>query len=137
MLNGKRSSFNLDDGKLNNGASGKMIRKGEYTIYNGKEYRFIESDTVEAIELISNDKKDIESGFIYYKNNIYTKMKLKNYILLIPMLDIRERCFQHLKKEKPEKYCWIQQTLNLPKRWGLNEQINICTPNLWNGMKWR
>ncbi|MCF7620647.1 MULTISPECIES: hypothetical protein [Bacillaceae] len=51
-----------------------MIRKGEYTIYNGREYRFIESDTVEAIELISNDKKDMENGFTYYKKNIYTKI---------------------------------------------------------------
>ena len=51
-----------------------MIRKGEYTIYNGREYRFIESDTVEAIELISNDKKDMETGFTYYKKNIYTKI---------------------------------------------------------------
>ncbi|MDM5214537.1 hypothetical protein QUF94_24430 [Peribacillus sp. NJ4] len=49
-----------------------MIRKGEYTIYNGKEYRFIESDAVEAIELISNDKMD--NDFTYYKNNIYTKI---------------------------------------------------------------
>ncbi|MFE5430070.1 hypothetical protein [Peribacillus simplex] len=46
--------MNLGDGELNNGVSGKMIRKGEYTIYNGKEYRFIESDTVGAIELITN-----------------------------------------------------------------------------------
>jgi hypothetical protein len=51
-----------------------MIRKGEYTIYNGKEYRFIESDKVEFIELISNDKKDMDNGFTHYKNNIYTKM---------------------------------------------------------------
>ncbi|MDQ7860414.1 hypothetical protein RCO48_02995 [Peribacillus frigoritolerans] len=53
---------------------GKCLEKGEYTIYNGREYRFIESDTVEAIELISNDKKDMDNGFTYYKNNIYTKM---------------------------------------------------------------
>ncbi len=57
-------------------------------------------------------------------------MKLENYILLIPMLFIRERCFQHLKKEKTENYCWIQQTLNLLKGWVLNGQINICTLNL-------
>ncbi|MFJ7511181.1 hypothetical protein ACIQW7_17155 [Peribacillus simplex] len=51
-----------------------MLRKGEYTIYNGKEYRFIESDTVEAVELISNDKNEMDNGFTYYKNNIYTKI---------------------------------------------------------------
>lgn len=34
-----------------------MIRKGEYAIYNGKEYRFIESDAVEGIELIVMIKK--------------------------------------------------------------------------------
>lgn len=59
MLNGKRSSFNLDDGKLNNGASGKMIRKGEYTIYNGKEYRFIESESkgfMDEVEIIEERK---------------------------------------------------------------------------------
>ena len=64
----------MGDGKSNNGVSGKMIRKGEYTIYNGKEYRFIESDAVEGIELISNDKKDMNNGFTHYKNNIYTKI---------------------------------------------------------------
>ncbi|MGG3478286.1 hypothetical protein ABES21_12300 [Peribacillus frigoritolerans] len=52
----------------------EMIRKGEYTIYNGREYRFIESDTVGAIELISNDKKDMNNGFTHYKINIYTKI---------------------------------------------------------------
>ena len=51
-----------------------MIRKGEYTIYNGREYRFIESDAVGAIELISNDKKDMNNGFTHYKINIYTKI---------------------------------------------------------------
>ncbi|MFJ7854714.1 hypothetical protein ACIQX3_18345 [Peribacillus frigoritolerans] len=64
----------MGDGKLNNRVSGKMLRKGEYAIYNGKEYRFIESDAVEGIELISNDKKDMNNGFTHYKNNIYTKI---------------------------------------------------------------
>ena len=97
------------------------------------------SDSVEAIELISNDKNEMDNGFTYYKNNIYTKIvgvdEVKE-LYINPYADIGERCFQHLKKEKPEKYCWIQQTLNLLKRQGLNEKINICTPNLWNGMKW-
>ncbi|MFD4818349.1 hypothetical protein [Peribacillus butanolivorans] len=57
-----------------------MIRKGEFTIYNGKEYRFIESDTVEAIELISNDKKDMDNGFTHYKDNIYTKIVQVNEV---------------------------------------------------------
>ncbi|WP_339201297.1 hypothetical protein [Peribacillus sp. FSL P2-0133] len=72
--------MNLGDGELNNGVSGKMIRKGEYTIFNGKEYRFIESDTVGAIELITNDKKDMGNGFTYYKNNIYTKIVRVNEV---------------------------------------------------------
>ncbi|MFF2458273.1 hypothetical protein [Peribacillus simplex] len=55
-------------------------------------------------------------------------------MLGVPVEILKKR---HLKKVKLEKYCWIQQTLNLLKRWGLNEPINICTPNLWNGMKWR
>lgn len=37
-----------------------MIRKGEYTIYNGREYRFIESESKGFIELISNNKENIE-----------------------------------------------------------------------------
>ncbi len=118
-----------------------MFRKGEYAIYNGKEYRFIESDAVEGIELISNDKKDMNNGFTHYKNNIYTKIVGVNEVgklySIYPYAVIRENCFRHQKKAKPEKYCWLQQTLNLLKRWGLNEQINICTPNLWIGMKWR
>ncbi|MCK1994119.1 hypothetical protein GW626_02185 [Peribacillus muralis] len=51
-----------------------MIRKGEYTIYKGREYRFIESEREGFIELISNKKKDMDNGFTYYKNNIYTKI---------------------------------------------------------------
>ncbi|MFK4388502.1 hypothetical protein ABH916_000430 [Peribacillus frigoritolerans] len=57
----------MGDGKLNNGVSGKMLRKGEYAIYNGKEYRFIESDAVEGIELISNDKKDMTMALLITK----------------------------------------------------------------------
>lgn len=51
-----------------------MIRKGEYTIYNGKEYRFIESKSKGFIELISNNKEDMNYGFTHYKDNIYTKV---------------------------------------------------------------
>jgi hypothetical protein len=111
-----------------------MIRKGEYTIYNGREYRFIESDTVEAIELISNDKKDMENGFTYYKKNVYTKIvgvnEVKELYSINPYAVYKGECFQHHKKEKPERYCWIQQTLNLLKGWDLNGKINICTLNL-------
>lgn len=51
-----------------------MIRKGEYTIYNGKENRFIEPKSKGFIELISNNKEDMNYGFIHYKDNIYTKV---------------------------------------------------------------
>ncbi|SIR90499.1 hypothetical protein SAMN05878482_1074 [Peribacillus simplex] len=51
-----------------------MIRKGEYTFYNGKEYRFIESESKGFIEVISNNKEDMNYGFIHYKDNIYTKV---------------------------------------------------------------
>ncbi len=51
-----------------------MIRKGEYTIQNGKEYRFIESEREGFIELISNNEEDMNHGFIHYKDNIYTKV---------------------------------------------------------------
>ncbi|MDM5282390.1 hypothetical protein [Peribacillus frigoritolerans] len=51
-----------------------MIRKGEYTIYNGKEYRFIESKSKGLIELISNNKEDMNYGFIHNKDNIYKKV---------------------------------------------------------------
>ncbi|USK80900.1 hypothetical protein QRD90_02730 [Peribacillus frigoritolerans] len=51
-----------------------MIRKGEHTIYNGKEYRFIESESEGFIVLKSNNKEDMNYGFIHYKDNIYTKV---------------------------------------------------------------
>ena len=51
-----------------------MLRKGEYTIYNWKEYRFIESKSKGLIELISNNKEDMNYGFIHNKDNIYTKV---------------------------------------------------------------
>lgn len=51
-----------------------MIRKGEYTIFNGKEYRFIESESKGFIELISNNKEDMNYGFIHYKDIIYIKV---------------------------------------------------------------
>lgn len=47
-----------------------MLRKGEYTIYNEKEYRFIETKSKGFIELISNNKEDMNYGFIHYKDNI-------------------------------------------------------------------
>ncbi|MGJ3193107.1 hypothetical protein [Peribacillus frigoritolerans] len=51
-----------------------MIRKGEHTIYNGKEYRFIEYESEGFIVLKSNNKEDMNYGFIHYKDNIYTKV---------------------------------------------------------------
>ncbi|GAB6257746.1 hypothetical protein PSKAS_32680 [Peribacillus sp. N1] len=54
-----------------------MLRKGEYTIYNGKEYRFIESDLVEAIELISNDKNEMDNGLLIIKKYLHENSRCK------------------------------------------------------------
>lgn len=50
MLNGKRSSLNLNDGKLNNGVSGKMIRKGEYTFIHYKSNIFTKVISLKEVE---------------------------------------------------------------------------------------
>ncbi|WP_440970560.1 hypothetical protein ACSS6N_02575 [Peribacillus frigoritolerans] len=122
MLNGKRSSFNLGDGKLNNGVSGKMLRKGEYAIYNGKEYRFIESDAVEGIELISNDKKDMNNGFTHYKNNIYTKIVGVNEVgklySINPYAVYKGELFPASEESKTGKVLLVTTNTELAKKMG-------------------
>ncbi|OSI13718.1 hypothetical protein BWD09_12760 [Neisseria dentiae] len=41
------------------------VKSGRYAIYNGKEYRISKIDG--HYEIISNDEKDLEKGFIEYK----------------------------------------------------------------------
>ncbi|MDP9743163.1 hypothetical protein [Peribacillus frigoritolerans] len=112
----------MGDGKLNNGVSGKMIRKGEYTIYNGREYRFIESDTVEAIELISNDKNEMDNGFTYYKNNIYTKIvgvnEVKELYSINPYAVYKGEVFPASQERKTGKVLLDTTNTELAKRMG-------------------
>ncbi|TKH04409.1 hypothetical protein FC682_13490 [Peribacillus simplex] len=99
-----------------------MIRKGEYTIYNGREYRFIESDTVEAIELISNDKKDMENGFTYYKKNIYTKIvgvnEVKELYSINPYAIYKGEVFPASQERKNGKVLLDTTNTELAKRMG-------------------
>ncbi|CAK6470507.1 hypothetical protein ACPOM7_14420 [Peribacillus castrilensis] len=99
-----------------------MIRKGEYTIYNGREYRFIESDTVEAIELISNDKKVMENGFTYYKKNIYTKIvgvnEVKELYSINPYAVYKEEVFPASQERKTGKVLLATTNTELAKRMG-------------------
>jgi hypothetical protein len=114
-----------------------MIRKGKYAIHNGSDYSLSLLED-KSIRLIRNKYVDLTQGFKHLDENIYIKNVSVEEVDLFKINQrqyIRERCFQHLKKEELEKYFWIQQTLNLLKGWVLNRQINICTPNLWNGMK--
>ena len=112
-----------------------MIRKGKYAIHNGSEYSFSLLED-KSIRLISNKHADLSQGFKHLDENIYIKNISVEEVENLFKINSKA-IYQHLKKEEPEKYCWLQQTLNLLKRWGLNEQINICTQNQWNGMKWR
>ncbi|WP_330502076.1 hypothetical protein V2I71_02780 [Peribacillus frigoritolerans] len=99
-----------------------MIRKGEYTIYNGREYRFIESDTVEAIELISNDKKDMENGFTYYKKNIYAKIvgvnEVKELYSINPYAVYKGEVFPASQERKTGKVLLDTTNTELAKRLG-------------------
>ncbi|MEK4009638.1 hypothetical protein [Peribacillus sp. FSL M8-0224] len=99
-----------------------MIRKGEYTIYDGREYRFIESDTVEAIELISNDKKDMENGFTYYKKNIYTKIvgvnEVKELYSINPYAVYKGEVFPASDERKTGKVLLDTTNTELAKRMG-------------------
>ncbi|MEC0274941.1 hypothetical protein [Peribacillus frigoritolerans] len=99
-----------------------MIRKGEYTIYNGKEYRFIESDSVEAIELISNDKKDMENGFTYYKKNIYTKIvgvsEVKEFYSIHPYAVYKGEVFPASEERNTGKVLLATTNTELAKRMG-------------------
>lgn len=116
-----------------------MIRKGKYAIHNGSEYSFSLLED-KSIRLISNKYADLSQGFKHLDENIYLKNVSVEEVDLFKINSkaiYKGEIFPASEERKPEKYCWIQQTLNLPKRWGLNEQINICTPNPWNGMKWR
>ncbi|MED3890101.1 hypothetical protein P4601_09165 [Peribacillus frigoritolerans] len=112
----------MGDGKLNNGVSGKMIRKGEYAIYNGKEYRFIESDAVEGIELISNDKKDMNNGFTHYKNNIYTKIVGINEVgklySINPYAVYKGELFPASEESKTGKVLLVTTNTELAKKMG-------------------
>ena len=91
-----------------------MIRKGEYTIYNGKEYRFIESKSKGFIELISNNKEDMNYGFIHYKDNIYTKV--------ISLNEVEKLCLIHsFAKYKGELFGASN---------GGNGKILLSTPHL-------
>jgi len=99
-----------------------MLRKGEYTIYNGKEYRFIESDTVEAVELISNDKNEMDNGFTYYKNNIYTKIvgldEVKELYSINPYAIYKEEVFPASQERKTGKVLLDTTNTELAKRMG-------------------
>ncbi|YCI77548.1 hypothetical protein M1D47_02565 [Bacillus sp. R1-10] len=99
-----------------------MLRKGEYTIYNGREYRFIESDTVEAIKLISNDKKDMENGFTYYKKNIYTKIvgvnEVKEFYSINPYAVYKGEVFPASEERKTGKVLLATTNTELAKRMG-------------------
>ncbi|QYF82697.1 hypothetical protein KY492_27890 [Brevibacterium sp. PAMC21349] len=99
-----------------------MLRKGEYTIYNGKEYRFIESDTVEAVELISNDKNEMDNGFTYYKNNIYTKIvgldEVKELYSINPYAIYKEEVFPASQERKTGNVLLATTNTELAKRMG-------------------
>ncbi len=99
-----------------------MLRKGEYTIYNGKEYRFIESDTVEAVELISNDKNEMDNGFTYYKPNIYTKIvgldEVKELYSINPYAIYKEEVFPASEERKTGKVLLDTTNTELAKRMG-------------------
>jgi len=99
-----------------------MLRKGEYTIYNGKEYRFIESDSVEAIELISNDKNEMDNGFTYYKKNIYTKIvgvnEVKDLYSINPYDVYKGEVFPASQERKTGKLLLDTTNTELAKRMG-------------------
>lgn len=49
-----------------------MVRKGDYTVYQNEEYRFVrEKDN--SISLISNSKKDLKRNFEEYADGVYVK----------------------------------------------------------------
>ncbi|MFS0864284.1 hypothetical protein [Fredinandcohnia sp. 179-A 10B2 NHS] len=50
----------------------KMARKGNYTNYNGKEYKIVRTKESE-IFLLSNDNQDVEKGFEKYAEGVYQK----------------------------------------------------------------
>ncbi|MBR8644833.1 hypothetical protein KEH51_11730 [[Brevibacterium] frigoritolerans] len=115
-----------------------MIRKGKYAIHNGSEYSFSLLED-KSIRLISNKHADLSQGFKHLDENIYIKNvsveEVENLFKINSKAIYKGELFPASEERRTEKYCWIQQTLNLLKGWGLNGQINICTPNLWNGMK--
>ncbi|CAH0228529.1 hypothetical protein SRABI84_02564 [Peribacillus simplex] len=119
-----------------------MIRKGKYAIHNGSEYSFsLLKD--KSIRLISNKHADLSQGFKHLDENIYIKNvsveEVENLFKINSKAIYKGELFPASEERKTGKVLLdtIQQTLNSLKRWGLNEQINICTPNLGNGMKWR
>ncbi|WP_405101042.1 hypothetical protein [Oceanobacillus sp. FSL H7-0719] len=49
-----------------------MVRKGDYTYYDGKEYRLV-TDRNGKTFLISNDSTDIKKGFQKYSDGVFQK----------------------------------------------------------------
>ncbi|MEC5425165.1 hypothetical protein QGM71_16890 [Virgibacillus sp. C22-A2] len=49
-----------------------MVRKGEYTNYNGEEYRLVKGSRGKSF-LISNASKDLKKGFERYADGVYQK----------------------------------------------------------------
>ncbi|MGE6718487.1 hypothetical protein ACQKGD_14080 [Peribacillus frigoritolerans] len=114
-----------------------MIRKGKYAIHNGSEYSFSLLED-KSIRLISNKYADLSQGFKHLDENIYIKNVSVEEVDLFKINSkaiYKGEVFPASEERRTGKVLLDTTTLNLLKRWGLNEQINICTPNLWNGMK--
>jgi hypothetical protein len=66
----------------------RQHKKGEHTIYNGKEYRFIESESEGFIELISNNKEDMNYGFQIFLKKLNYRDINKPIVYLSDYLDM-------------------------------------------------
>lgn len=80
------------------------MRKGNYTIYGNKEYRFtIEEDN--SISLISNDIIDLQKGFKKYAHGVYIKSVESN--------ELKETYYVHpFALYKEEKFDAIVDEMN-------------------------
>ncbi|PCD07713.1 hypothetical protein CMV16_10455 [Peribacillus simplex] len=116
-----------------------MIRKGKYAIHNGSEYSFSPLEH-KSIRLISNKHADLSQGFKHLDENIYIKNVSVEEVDLFKINSkaiYKGEVFPASEERRTGKVLLDTTNTELAKKMGFNEQINICTPNLWNGMKWR
>ncbi|MGW6298341.1 hypothetical protein [Peribacillus butanolivorans] len=116
-----------------------MIRKGKYAMYNDSEYGF---RLLEDKSIISNKHADLSQGFKRLDENIYMKNvsveEVENLFKINSKAKYKGELFSASEEGKTGKVLLDTINTELAKKMGFERTDKyICTPNMWNGMKWR